>query len=75
MGSNKTSSSSGMDHGLTSLIAKHPSDSSALQDQHAAASAWAAQDDAYYQATGLGRPVPNPSLGKKKEHPFGPPRK
>ena len=28
-----------MDHGLTSLIAKHPSDSSALQDQHAAAAA------------------------------------
>lgn len=37
------------------------------------ASAWAAQDDAFYQVTGLGRPVPNPSRTKQKEHPFGPP--
>mmetsp|Transcript_40821 Transcript_40821/g.74736 ORF Transcript_40821/g.74736 Transcript_40821/m.74736 type:complete len:687 (-) Transcript_40821:201-2261(-) len=38
-------------------------------------SAWVPKDgaDAYYQATGLGRPVPNPSRTKKKEHPFGPP--
>jgi len=34
VGSNESSSSSGMEHGLTSLIAKLPSDSSALQDPH-----------------------------------------
>ena len=38
-----------------------------------ASAVMASRDDAYYQATGLGRPVPNPTR-MKNEHPFGPPR-
>lgn len=44
----------------------------AMHHSNGLASAWVANGDAYYQSTGLGRPVPNPSRAKKREHPFGP---
>mmetsp|Transcript_19181 Transcript_19181/g.40459 ORF Transcript_19181/g.40459 Transcript_19181/m.40459 type:complete len:633 (-) Transcript_19181:3227-5125(-) len=43
---------------------------------NAIASAWVPKDgtaDLYYQGSGLGRPVPNSSRTKKKDHPFGAP--
>lgn len=44
-------------------------------DPNVASLAWVGKEgaEAYYQASGLGRPVPNPSRTKTKEHPFGPP--
>jgi len=57
------------------LGVKAPSEQASMHhDNNIVASAWVAKDDAYYQATGLGRPVPNPSRTKHKEHPFGAPR-
>ena len=43
----------------------------------AMASAWfnPLNDNGLYQANGMGRPVPNPSSSRMKDHPYGPPRK
>mmetsp|Transcript_39879 Transcript_39879/g.83391 ORF Transcript_39879/g.83391 Transcript_39879/m.83391 type:complete len:668 (+) Transcript_39879:107-2110(+) len=48
---------------------------SSKQDPNVASLAWVGKEgeEAYYQASGLGRPAPNPSRTKTKEHPFGHP--